>query len=106
MNLLFPALEDRAPVRTDSSANAGFTRRVMLVRGAFFVFLGAYLKTRGAFSAEPSAFGLLWCIVRVFMHIAGQLFQIQLFGGSKKKTTLKTVARKMIISALAAAGSR
>ena len=35
MNLLFPALEDRAPVRTDSSANAGFTRRVMLVRRSF-----------------------------------------------------------------------
>ena len=37
MNLLFSALEDRAPVRTDSSDNAGFTRRVMLVRRSFYL---------------------------------------------------------------------
>ena len=56
-------------------------------RGAFFIFRGAFQKKRGAFSAEPGAFGVSWCIVRVFIHIAVQLFQIQLYGGSKKKTT-------------------
>ena len=42
-------------------------------RGAFFVFLGAFQITRGAFSAEPGAFGVSWCILQVFINIAGQL---------------------------------
>ena len=42
-------------------------------RGAFFIFPGAFQETRGAFSAEPGAFGVSWCILQVFIHIAGQL---------------------------------
>ena len=34
-----------------------------------------------------------WCIVRAFMHIAGQLLYFHLHGGSKMETTLKTVAK-------------
>ena len=63
-------------------------------RGAFFIFRGAFQKKRGAFSAERGAFGVSWCIVRVFIHIAGRLFQIQLYGGSKMETTLKLSPEK------------
>ena len=50
-------------------------------RGAFFIFPGVFQETRGAFSAEPGAFGVSWCILQVFIHIAGRLFQLQLYGG-------------------------